>query len=466
MKNKEILKQAKLALARKELFYYAHLKAPEFYTADREYLKRLCRVLADFIEDDADVLVVNLPPRHGKSRTAQLLVEWSLGNNQKLKIMTGSYNETVATQFSKGVRNSIQEVKADEEKIVYSDIFPGVTIKAGDGASNLWSLTEGHQNYLATSPTGTATGFGADLLIIDDIIKNAEEANNANILEKHWSWFTNTMLSRIETGGKIIVIMTRWHSKDLAGRIVAELPEKGYSVKQFTETALQKDGKMLCDEILSYTEYQKKIKTMGKDIASANYQQKPIDIKGRLYTKFKLYEDIPKNEYGESLFETIKLYSDTADQGDDYLCNIIYGIYKKQAYILDVYYTKAPMEITEKETAKRIIEYDVRIADIESNNGGRGFARAVGKILNSKGWNRTKIRPFHQTKNKEARILTNATWVMENIYYPKNFKEKWPEFYSSMYEYQRDAKNQHDDAQDAITGVAEKTMRGNIYSFE
>ena len=90
--------------------------------------------------------------------------------------MTGSYNETLSTMFSKNVRNDIQEEKADIYKPVYSDVFPDVRIKKGDGAVNLWSLEGGYNNYLATSPTGTATGFGCDLLIVDDLIKNAERS--------------------------------------------------------------------------------------------------------------------------------------------------------------------------------------------------------------------------------------------------------------------------------------------------
>ena len=77
--------------------------------------------------------------------------------------MTGSYNETLSTMFSKNVRNTIQEVKVDKDKIVYSDIFPGIKIKYGDGAMNLWSLEGSYNNYLATSPTGTATGSSCTL---------------------------------------------------------------------------------------------------------------------------------------------------------------------------------------------------------------------------------------------------------------------------------------------------------------
>ena len=147
-----------------------------------------------------------MPPRHGKSRTIGCFVEWVLGQNQSEKIMTGSYNETLSTTFSKAVRNAIQEEKADKDKIIYSDIFPNVKIKQGDGAMNLWSLEGGYNNYLATSPSGTAIGFGASLLIIDDLIKNAEEAYNETVKEKHWEWFTNTMLSRLEEKGKIIIL--------------------------------------------------------------------------------------------------------------------------------------------------------------------------------------------------------------------------------------------------------------------
>ena len=379
--------------------------------------------------------------------------------------MTGSYNETVATQFAKGVRNAIQEEKADEDRFVYSDIFPGIEIKRGDGAANLWSLEGGYNNYLATSPTGTATGFGADILIIDDVIKNALEANNQAVLEGHWTWFTNTMLSRLETGGKMIIIMTRWATRDLAGRILEEMPGSGYSIKHINMKAQNEDGLMLCEEVLSLEEYKKKIKTMGKDIALANYEQKPIDLKGRLYSSLKTYDSLPRDKSGNSLFESIGMYVDTADTGDDYLCGYVFGLYERKAYILDVIYTKDPMEVTEGATAQMIIDNNVNTAIIESNNGGRGFARNVKRILEEKAWTRTRVKWFHQTKNKKAKILTNATAVMNNIYFPKNWEDRWPVLYKDMYSYQVEGKNLHDDAQDAISEIAERLTRPKKFSF-
>lgn len=451
----DIIRGAQCELARREFFFYCHLKAPDFYKEDRKYLIDLCNAFQDFVQSDDEVMVVNEPPRHGKSRTAGLLVEWVLGNDQTQKIMTGSYNETLSTMFSKNVRNDIMEENADESRIVFSDIFPDVRIKRGDGAMNLWSLEGGYNNYLATSPTGTATGFGATLLVLDDLIKNAEEANNELTKEKHWSWFTDTMLSRLEEGGKIIIIMTRWASDDLAGRALEHFKEAGAKLRHISMKALQDDGTMLCDEVLSRKSYEAKIRAMGADIASANYQQEPIDLKGRLYTSFKTYSgELPQ-------FKEIRNYTDTADTGDDYLCSIDYGVtFANEAYILDVLYTKDPMEVTEPATAKILLKDEVNTAKIESNNGGRGFARNVERILRDElDSNFTAIKWFTQSKNKQTRIYSNSSWVMQHIYFPEDWRNRWPEYYDSMIRYQREGKNRHDDAQDATTGVAENCCK-------
>lgn len=448
--DKLLIQEAKKELARREFFSFCNLLAPDFYKESRQYLIDLCNDFQDFWHSDDEVMILNMPPRHGKSRTAGMFVQWLLGIEPSVKVMTGSYNETLSTTFSKNVRNSIQELPADADKIVYSDIFPNTKIKIGDGAMNLWSLEGGYNNYLATSPTGTATGFGCDLMIIDDLVKNALEANNESVLENQWDWFTNTMLSRLEEGGKIIIIMTRWASGDLAGRALEQFAEEGKKIRHIVLKALQDDGAMLCKEILSKKSYLSKIRAMGVDIASANYQQEPIDLKGKLYGEFKTYEQLPR-------FDVIKSYTDTADEGSDYLCSIVYGVYMHEAYILDVIYTQEAMERTEIMVAGQFYDYKVNRADIESNNGGRAFARNVIRILKDDfDSNYTVVKWFHQSQNKQARILTGSSWVMEHIHMPVNWKNRWPEFYKDVSKYQREGKNLHDDAEDVLTGISEK----------
>ena len=381
---------------------------------------------------------------HGKSRTATQFVKWLFGQSIHNKVMTGSYNETLSMTFAKQVRDTILEEKT-KGILAYSDIFPNTKVKRGESSANKWALEGSEQtNYLATSPGGTATGFGCNIMVIDDLIKNSEEAFNENMLNKQISWFTDTMLSRTENGFKLIIIMTRWAKRDLAGYIL-----ENYTCRHINYKAVQEDGSMLCDEILNKEDYNFKTKSMSKEIVEANYQQEPIDIKGRLYTQFKTYKELPEN------YKYILNYTDTADTGDDYLCSIDYMVVGDDYYILDIICTKESMEITEPMVAKMLTKDKVGCAIIESNNGGRSFARNVKTECKNLKNSHTNIQWFHQSANKQARIFSNSASVMAHVFYPHNWIDKYPEFADMMIRYQKEGKNAHDDCPDAITGVYE-----------
>ena len=440
-----VKEQARYELARRYFWEYCKIKASNFYKEEREYLKDLCNNLQNFIESDKRICVINMPPRHGKSRTAGLLVQWLLGKNNKYKIMTGSYNETLSTTFAKQVRDSISE-----EDGIFGNIFPDTKIKYGEASSSKWALSGNEEaNYLATSPTGTATGFGCNLMIIDDVIKNSEEAYNENTLQKIIDWYNNTMLSRTESGFKILIIMTRWATGDLAGYIL----ENNKDVMHISYKAVKDDNTMLCEDVLSKKDYIAKTQNMNKDIIEANYQQEPIDIKGRLYSKFLTYEyeKLPNFKY-------IMNYTDTADEGEDYLCSIDYGVsFNNQKYVLDILFTKEPMEITEPLQAKMMTKDKVGYSKIESNNGGRGYARNVNRELKELRNYHTIVDWFHQSENKKARILSNSTGVMNNVFFPVDWETRWSEYATEMKKYQKEGKNKHDDAADCTTGVYENS---------
>ena len=455
MNNQEFIeKRAKIEFARKSLWGYCMAIAPDFY--NESYLKQFCNAIQDFETDDNEVLIINAPPRHGKTRTVTLATEWLLGRNPKYKIMTCSYNESLSLTFSKTVRNAIAGAESFKNNaITFKDIFKKTNIKRGSSAAQKWAL-EGNEedNYLATSPSGTATGIGANFIIIDDLIKNAEEAYNANVLEKHWDWYRNTILSRGEGNkSKIIVVMTRWNTNDLAGRLINACEEGNVKYKLLSFKAYD-NGKMLNDKVLNYEKYQMRLKFTDEAIVRANYDQEPIDIKGKLYERLITYDTTPE-------FIRICAVCDTADTGGDYLCSIVYGVgIDKINYILDVLYTKESMEITEKKTAQQYLDFNVSIAHIESNNGGRGFSRAVERISRDELHNRITIfKPYTQTQNKQARILSNATAVELNVRFPKDWSQRFPEFYKSVTSYQKEGKNAHDDAEDCLTAIIEKTMQ-------
>lgn len=452
--QKQDIRQALyIQLARLNFWVFCKLMDPLFFKEERKYQKRLAYKLQEFYENkNKKFLLINMPPRFGKSYMMQMFQLWILGINRKEKLMTASYNETLAINFSKQVRNKIDEIKVDKDVIVYHDIFPDSKVKHGNAAAKLWSLEKQFASYLSTSPSGTATGFGCTLLVIDDLIKNSYEAHNARILEEHWAWFTGTMRSRVEKGGKIVIIATRWCNDDLSGHILQEYDD----VEVITEAALkdEKTHEMLCEEILSYDDYMSILEgAADKNIIIANYQQITFDEVDRVYTAFKEYEEKEK----DGLYE-IYSYCDTADQGADFLCNIIFAVdrVKKRLLILDIYYTQEPMEVTEKETANRLNKHNVINAVIESNNGGRGFARSVERILREelKSY-KTTIQTFTQTKNKLARITTNASAVMQFVYFPANWNILFPQFYRDIFKIQRSGKALHDDSADALTGIVE-----------
>ena len=400
---------------------------------------------------------MNIPPRHGKSYILTLFTQWMLGKDNENRIITVSYNETLATRFSATVRDGIDATKIDNNVTIFSDIFPETKIKFGDSAKQLWALEGQFFNYLGTGFGGTITGIGCRIGIIDDPVKNALEAYNDSVLEGQYDWYTNTYLSRIEEGGKQIINMTRWSTKDLCGKVLETEGDEWYVIKM--KACLNSEtGEMLCPELLSFKSYKDKTKPgkMAPEIAEANYQQEPIDAKGRLYQYFKTYTDLPRDEKGNLVFEEIINYTDTADEGSDKLCSGVAGVYKGEGYMLDVYYSGEGMEVTEPKTADLMVVNNVNKAKIESNNGGRGFARNVERIIWEKyKTKKVKITWFHQSENKMARILSNSTFVMEHLYFPFNWKERWPEYYKDMTTFQREGKNKHDDAPDGTTGIAE-----------
>ena len=398
-------------------------------------------------------MIVNEPPRHGKSFTATNFVEWVLGQNPLERIMSASYSHDLSKNFSKKVRGTISTEKIGDN-IVYSDIFQETKLKFGSSEAMKWQTDKSNQiNYLATSPSGSATGFGCTLMVIDDLVKNAYEANNESILEAQYEWFVNTMLSRREGKKKVLIIMTRWSSKDLAGKILEYVKENNISYSHINFKAEQEDGTMLCPSIFDKKASERAKQLMGEDIYEANYNQTPIDMKGCLYSNLQTYSELP------TVLEICN-YTDTADEGTDYLCSINYAICSDdKAYILDVIYTQDSMEITEPLVAGMLTKDNVNYAVIESNNGGKGFARNVERICRENNNNHTMFKRFTQTKNKVSRILTGATGVMQNVIFPEDWKSMYPKFYKDVTQFQRLGKNKVDDCVDVLTGIYEQLRK-------
>jgi predicted phage terminase large subunit-like protein len=246
--------------------------------------------------------------------------------------------------------------------------------------------------------------------------------------------------------------MTRWAIGDLAGRILESYDD----VEHVTYTAVQADGSMLCDAVLNRRDYGLKTKEMNTDIVEANYNQKPIDVTGRLYGEFPIYDRLPFTR------DTKRWnYTDTADTGDDWLCSVNWIEAGGDVYILDVAMTEAGMEESEPQVAEMLDDHSINEAVIESNNGGRGFARNIERLLHDFGNKTCVVTTLTQTGNKEARILSSSTWVNKHVHMPQSWKTRWPAFYKQLFKYQKKGRNAHDDAPDVLAAIYEQVTGGN-----
>lgn len=460
LNNKDTARERNLARGRKNLRAFCCLRKPDFYKPEREYQDVLCNTLQAAYEKKLlnektgkpiKYLIINLPPGFGKSYTLANFVNWLYGQDVKNKVITVSYNGIIAPEFSRTAKDMILEEETEgEESYTTRSFFPSLKVKYGDSSVMKWSLEGSYTSYLATSFDGTLTGMRGNIIIIDDPIKSAEEAVNDNVKEKHWNFFKNTLSSRMLPGALCIIVLTRWATDDLAGRVTDKFPDQCYELKIPALTEDSPEGMSTCEDLYPTEDLQNKRQTLDEEIWGANYMQVPVDKKGALYGEFKTYDAVDPDK-----FERVINYTDTADEGRDSLGSISGGTVGRYLYVMDIYYTDEPMEVTEPELARRLQINGVRECLIESNNGGRGFARNVARHLKELKCFKCSITWFFQSKNKRSRIITNASNVMEQVIMPYDWKERWPEAASHLKKYQRKGKNDHDDIEDALTGAVE-----------
>lgn len=201
-------------LARRRLLEFTKKINPRYQAGwvHEDICRRLEKFSQDVEEGKSPRLMLLMPPRHGKSELAsRMFPPWHLGRCPDHEIIACSYNVSLAMAFSRKVK----EVIADP---VYEAIFQ-TRLHPDFQAAEEWAIKGHRGGYVAAGVGGGITGKGAHILTIDDPIKNAEEANSADLREKLWEWYTSTAYTRLAPGGGVLVIQTQWHDDDLAGKL-------------------------------------------------------------------------------------------------------------------------------------------------------------------------------------------------------------------------------------------------------
>ena len=224
-------------------------------------------------------LIINMPPRHTKSEFASyLLPAWYLGKFPSKKIIQCSNTADLAVGFGRKVRNLV-------DGDVYPKIFPNVALRSDSKAAGRWS-TNANGEYFAIGVGGTVTGKGADLLIIDDPHSEQEAAlamGDPSVFDKVYEWYTSGPRQRLQPGGSIVVVMTRWSKRDLTGKICQAMVDRdGDEWEIISLPAIKRNEKPLWPEFWSYEELNKLRIELPLSKWQAQYQQDPTSEEGAL----------------------------------------------------------------------------------------------------------------------------------------------------------------------------------------
>jgi len=428
--------------------------------------KALDRVLSG----ECKRLIINIAPRYGKTELAvKNFIAMGLAINPKAKFIHLSYSDDLARDNSRGVQEILREDS-------YRRLFPET--KPTSINTRKWFTSAGGGLY-AVSSAGQVTGFGAGIvdkdeeeelsaeveelasvddgnfggaIVIDDPIK-PDDARSETVREKVNQKFETTIRNRVNSRNTpIIIIMQRLDEEDLCGYLQKLEPED-WEVLSLPVIQHDENGEEVALWPFKHTlEELHDLREKNAFVFDTQYMQNPRPITGLMYErKFSTYESVPITRKRK-----IKAYIDTADTGKDFLCCIIYVETEIGNFILDVYYTQAPMEVTESETARRLSKYEVEECIVESNNGGRGFGRKVCENCRIIGNRKTTFFYFTQTENKDVRIFNHSNEVQNLCVMPARWDLLWPQFYKAITQYKKEGGNAHDDAPDALTGTVEK----------
>lgn len=433
--------------------------------------RKISNILNSVYRGEIKKVMINIAPRYGKTELAvKNFISMGLALNPKAKFIHLSYSDDLVRDNSADIQGILLEP-------AYQRLFAA---RATSSNSKKWYTKENGGLY-AVSSAGQVTGFGAGLvdkteeeqqkndideftpfitteefggaIIIDDPIK-PDDALSPVMRDKVNNKFDTTIRNRVNSRNTpIIIIMQRVHEEDLCGFLLNNEP--GEWTVLSLPCIYEENGEEKALWPFKHTLPElKKLREVNSFVFDTQYMQDPKPIRGLMYEQgFKEYEIIPAGQ------KIRKSYTDTADEGEDYLCSIVYDEMPHAIYVIDVLYTQKPMEFTEPATAQQFTKHRVVNAIIESNNGGRGFARAVEKQCREMGNHFTKIKWFHQSQNKAVRIFTQSAAVQNLCFMPKGWDKLWPAFYKSVTSYMKVGKNDHDDAEDTLTGIVENKKK-------
>lgn len=431
MINKQTIAEA----AKKELASRYYIDYFE-YTNDVKALRHqkcIAPYLQEIAEGKQHFLIVELPPQHGKSTViTESFPSFYLGKNPDHQAMSVSYSEDLFKKFGRKNR--------DKFRLYSKDLFDQ-EISSSTASVSDWGVQNHEGNLYSTSIFGGATGRGSDLLIIDDPYKNRAEAESKTMRNKIYAEWQDTFYSRLSAQGSVILIMTRWHEDDLAGRLLREqtLPWKEIKIPAIAEEndlLGRHEGEALAPEIGKDEEWAQRTKEVsGSRTWNALYQQRPVPAGGNIFKrswakyyvpdvvtkiKFNLGDDV--TIMPEKFQTQLQSWDCTFKDKDtsDFVSGQVWGKDKASFYLIDRYHERMGIVETIRAIKSMTTRHPEATAKlIEDKANGTAVIEMLQKQL-------TGIIPVQPNGGKEARAQAVAPyWEAGNVYVPHPLWKPW-----------------------------------------
>lgn len=460
------IQEIRLAKARKGLSYFTLHTKPDYLLGwvHKEICDELDRFLQDVADKKSPRLIITMPPRSGKSElVSRRFPAFALGRNPELQIIATSYSSDLSQRFNRDVQRVI-----DDEK--YFDLFPNTRL------SNSRVRTDSRGSYIRTSDLfeivghagayrscgvgGGITGQGADILIIDDPIKDRAQAGSKTIRDSIWDWYTSTAYTRLSPGGGVIVMATRWHTDDLIGRLIQRMGEGdtfrivNYPAIAEHDELHRKAGEALHPERYPLSTLLQIQKTIGSRDWEALYQQHPVPDGGALF-KLEWFRrwtatSLPP-EFDHTLMSWDMTFKDSKDS--DYVVGQVWGKKGPNFYLLDQ--VRGQWDFVKTKEMVRVLAHKwprvVRKLVEDKANGSAVISELKSTV--------SGFVPITPTESKEARASSVTPYFEAgNVFIPEDSAAPWvPHYVSELLEFPAGS---HDD-QCFVAGTKVATLFGD-----
>ena len=449
----------RLAVSRSSLYGFIMYTMPSYMMGwvHEQICLELDAFYAAVMAKKSPRLMITMPPRHGKSELAtRRFPAYVFGRNPNLNVISTAYGSDLSTQTNRNVQRIMDEAP-------YKELFPNVCLsgKNSRGTANgsylrnsdIFEIVGHTGSYRSSGVGGGITGMGGDILIIDDPVKDRAEAESLVMREKVWDWYTSTLYTRLAPGGGILLIQTRWHMDDLAGRLLdAERSGGGDPWRCVNFPAIaehdephRRAGEALHPERYPLAQLQSIKAALGSRDWSALYQQHPVPVHGAIFRKEWLRYWIPPEL--PDRFDKVLISWDMAFKGSenaDYVVGQVWGKRGARYYLLDQVRGRMGFTATVQAFCDLAAAWPYAMEKLVENTAN-GPA-----VIDSLKHQVPGIIPIEPDGSKTARAhAVTPLFEAGNVYIPHPQIRPWvPEYEAELLQFPSGA---HDDQVDATT---------------